>query len=176
LPTEPWCPERDSNPQTLGFKPRRSTSLAYLGTSVVPDGVEPSFPGCRPGVVGRWTTGPLQVESPGVAPEFPACHAGVFLLDHDPMRRKPWDSNPQAAPGRHLFSGQVPHPAGWLPLLCIKSCGGWNRTNIKTSRTSRPTVRRPRIDMSTETSFDLGKFGEEGSNLRRLVQGQEAYH
>ena len=27
-------------------------------------------------------------------------------------KRKPWDSNPQAAVGRHLFSRQAPHPAG----------------------------------------------------------------
>ena len=27
------CPERESNPQTLGFKPSRSASLAYLGES-----------------------------------------------------------------------------------------------------------------------------------------------
>ena len=26
--------------------------------------------------------------------------------------RKPWDSNPQAAARRHLFSRQAPHPAG----------------------------------------------------------------
>ena len=32
-------------------------------------------------------------------------------------RRKPWDSNPQAARGRLLFSRQVPHPAGWLPFV-----------------------------------------------------------
>ena len=30
-------------------------------------------------------------------------------------KRKPWDSNPQAALRRHLFSRQAPHPAGWLP-------------------------------------------------------------
>ncbi len=68
---------------------------------VVPDGVEPSFPGCRPGVV---AVGPRdrvsQVESPGIAPGSPACGAGVVLLDHDPnvsLQRKPWGSNPQAA-------------------------------------------------------------------------------
>ena len=53
---------------------------------VVPDGVEPSFPGCGPSVV---AVGPrdrvFQVESPGVAPGSPACDAGVVLLDHDPM-------------------------------------------------------------------------------------------
>ena len=53
---------------------------------VVPDGVEPSFPGCGPSVV---AVGPrdrvFRVESPGVAPGSPACGAGVVLLDHDPM-------------------------------------------------------------------------------------------
>jgi hypothetical protein len=55
------------------------------------------------------------VESPGIAPGFSACRADVVLLDHDP-ERKPWDSNPQTALRRHLFSRQAPHPAGWLPL------------------------------------------------------------
>ena len=55
-----------------------------------------------------------------------------------PCKRKPWDSNPQAASCRHLFSRQAPHPAGWLPL---SSCGGWNRTNMKTFRASHPAVR-----------------------------------
>ena len=52
---------------------------------VIPDGVEPSFPGCRPGVVAVGPRGCFQVESPGVAPGSPACGAGVVLLDHDPM-------------------------------------------------------------------------------------------
>ena len=53
-------------------------------------------------------------------------------------RRKPWDSNPQAVFNRHLFSRQAPHPAGWLPW---SSCGGWNRTNMKTFRASHPAIR-----------------------------------
>jgi hypothetical protein len=160
------CPERESNPQTLGFKPSRSASLAYLGQSGPgrTRTVDRHLVGVLPSPLG-YRTVLVSVESPGVAPESPACHAGVFLLDHDP-RRKPWDSNPQAALHRHLFSRQAPHPAGWLPLLCTKGCGGWNRTNMKTFRTSRPTVRRPRIE--------LRKLGEEDLNLRHLVQGQEA--
>jgi hypothetical protein len=55
------------------------------------------------------------------------------------------DSNSQAAFSRHLFSRQVPHPAGSLPF---SSCGGWNRTNIKTFRASHPAVRRPRKNQS----------------------------
>ena len=174
MPTEPWCPERESNPQTLGFRPSRCAMFAYLGTSGPgrTRTADRHLVRVLPSPLGYRTVF-IPVESPGVAPESPACHAGVFLLDRDPMKRKPWDSNPQAASGRHLFSGQAPHPAGWLPS---SSCGGWNRTNIKTSRTSRPTVRRPRISMFFETPFGSCKFGEEGSNLRCLVQGQEAYH
>ena len=78
------CPE--SNPQTPGFKPSRSASLAYLGAS---------GPG-RTRTAGRhlvrvlplplgYRTVFVEVESPGVAPGSPACDAGVVLLDHDPM-------------------------------------------------------------------------------------------
>ena len=101
------CPERESNPQTLGFKPSRSASLAYLGKS---------GPGWSRTIVSwvwtkcrcRWTTGPCF--SSGVTGSRtrhrrevgrPACGAGVVLLDHDPnvfsSQRKPWGSNPQAA-------------------------------------------------------------------------------
>ena len=45
-----WCPEQESNLQTLGFKPSRSASWR-IRARVVPDGVEPPLPGCRPGVV-----------------------------------------------------------------------------------------------------------------------------
>ena len=45
-------PEQDSNLQTLGFKPSRSAGWRiWACLSVVPDGVEPSFPGCDPSVV-----------------------------------------------------------------------------------------------------------------------------
>jgi hypothetical protein len=51
------CPERESNPQTLATTAaRRCPSRAALPrwrtwAKVAPDGVEPSFPGCGPGVV-----------------------------------------------------------------------------------------------------------------------------
>ena len=44
-------PEQDSNPQTLGFKPSRSAVGVPGQSRVVPDGVEPSSPGCEPGAV-----------------------------------------------------------------------------------------------------------------------------
>ena len=52
MPTEPFvrvCPGQESNLQTRGFKPSRS-AVGVPG-QVVPDGVEPSSPGCGPGVV-----------------------------------------------------------------------------------------------------------------------------
>src|SRR5262245_23466026 len=45
------CPKQESNLQTLGFKPSRSAGWR-IRARVVPDGLEPPLPGCRPGVVG----------------------------------------------------------------------------------------------------------------------------
>src|SRR4051795_10846899 len=76
-----------------------------------------------------------------------------------PARRKPWDSNPRAARGSHLFSRQAPHPAGWLP-----SSGGWTRTSglrIQ-SAASLPPATAP-------------EFGKEDSNPHLLIQSQGAY-
>ena len=75
--------------------------MAYLG-QIVPDGIEPPLPGCRPGVVAagpRDQNQTAQMDSPRVAPGFPTCEAGVFLLDDEPDRapkRKPRDSNSQS--------------------------------------------------------------------------------
>ena len=101
MPTEPWCPERESNPQTLGFKPSRSAWLAYLGRSGPgrTRTVDRHLVRVLPSPLG-YRTAFISVESPGVAPGSPACGAGVVLLDHDPnvsLQRKPWGSNPQAA-------------------------------------------------------------------------------
>ena len=127
--------------------------VAYRA-AVVPDGVEPSFPGCGPSVVAVgprdrmfkwshreshpdlqraelapscWTMTPrsLSAEAVGLEPTSDsvaaACLPSRFLTNSDGFRyrcsprRKPWDSNPQAAARRHLFSRQAPYPAGWLP-------------------------------------------------------------
>src|SRR5262249_8707861 len=49
------------------------------------------------------------------------------------------------------------------------SSGGWNRTNVLLvqSQASLPTATAPECYCS--------QFGEEGSNLRLLIQSQEAY-
>ena len=93
----------------VGVEPTASLVLSQGGlpvayrAAVVPDGVEPSFPGCRPGVV---AVGPrdrvFQVEPPGVAPGSPACGAGVVLLDYDPKAE---------AVRLELTNGSSPPPA-----------------------------------------------------------------
>ena len=127
-----------------------------IWAKVVPDGIEPSFPGCRPSVV---AVGPRdrvsQVESPGVAPGTDAQRWSLQLAELASscwtmtpmcfMQRKPWDSNPQAALCRHLFSRQAPHPVGWLPFIKLRRLES-NRApprsgGPKTFRASHPTVR-----------------------------------
>ena len=44
-------PEQESNLQTLGSEPSRSAGWRIWASSVIPDGIEPSFPGCEPSVV-----------------------------------------------------------------------------------------------------------------------------
>jgi hypothetical protein len=62
---------------------------------------------------------PKQKCPAGVEPASPAWKAGASAARPRAhvqfLRRKPWDSNPQASGARLLFSRQVPHPAGWLP-------------------------------------------------------------
>ena len=112
-------------------------------------GVAPGSPACGAGVVLLdHDPNVFEAEAVGLEPtsgmSAAACFPSRFLNHSDGFRyrcsprRKPWDSNPQAVLSRHLFSRQAPHPAGWLPL---SSCGGWNRTNMKTFRASHPAVR-----------------------------------
>ena len=82
-------PEQGSNLQSLGFRPSRSTDGVpgrVVSIKVVPDGIEPSFPGCEPSVV---AVGPrdcvAKVDPPGIAPGSPACDTGIFLLDDEPI-------------------------------------------------------------------------------------------
>ena len=82
-------PEQGSNLQSLGVRPSRSTDGVpgrVVSIKVVPDGIEPSFPGCEPSVV---AVGPRDyVQAEAVRLELTS---GL---------------------SRHLFSRQAPHPAG----------------------------------------------------------------
>ena len=70
-------PEQGSNLQSLGFRPSRSTDGVPGRVQVVPDGIEPSFPGCEPSVV---AVGPrdcvAKVDPPGIAPALSLIEQG----------------------------------------------------------------------------------------------------
>ncbi len=109
--------------------------MAYLGVfSVIPDGIEPSFLGCKPSVVPLDHGTELLVDPPGLAPGSAVCGTGVFLLNDEPDKAEGEGLEPPNGSRRRLFSRQVPHPAGCLPSA---SCGSWNRTN----GLLRPTLR-----------------------------------
>jgi hypothetical protein len=75
-------------------------------SSVVPDGVEPSFPVCRTGVVAvgprdcKWT----HWES---HPDLQRAELMSSCWTMSPSRRKPWDSNPQVACATGCFQDSV---------------------------------------------------------------------
>ena len=144
LPTEPVCAQGGIRTRNRSGLSRAAVpKFAYLGLH--------SGPGWSRTIVSwvwtkrrcRWTTGPADsVESPGVAPESPACRAGVFLLDHDPAGGSRGTRTHKRQAAATCFQDRLLIRPDGFPL---SSCGGWNRTNMKTFRTSRPTVRRPRI-------------------------------
>ena len=74
-------------------------------------------------------------------PDLQACGAGVFLLDHEPVEAEAVGLEPTSRSARPTVFKTV-SSSGRMTSVC--SCGSWNRTNIKTFRASRPTVRRSR--------------------------------
>jgi hypothetical protein len=165
LPTEPCAQSRNRSCNRAGLS-RAALPVGVPGHSViVPDGVEPSFPVCRTGVVAvgprdrafKWT----HWES---HPDFKLAELVSSCWTMSPSRWKldhrcaavP-DSNPQVACATECFKQCCCYrgPAFFLLtsrraclasvcMTSVLSCGSWNRTNIKTFRASRPTVRRSR--------------------------------
>ena len=135
------CPDEESNLECAGLS-RAALPVGVPGhSSVVPDGVEPSFPVCRTGVV---AVGPRDRALSGLTGNrtqiFKLAELVSSCWTMSPSRRKPWDSNPQVACATDCFQDSVLIRPDDFRL----SCGSWNRTNIKTFRASRPTVRRSR--------------------------------
>ena len=61
--------------------------------------------------------------------------------------------------------------------MTSSSCGSWNRTNdlLGQSQALLPAATTPQCCQKADSQFGK-RFGEEDSNLRRLVQRQAAYH
>ena len=103
--------------RTLSLIPYPSSFLP-----VVPDGVEPSFPGCGPSVVAVGPRDHCEWSHRESHPDFRVADPASSCWTMTP-KRKPWESNPQTARCRRLPSKQVPQPVGWLPY---SSCQGYS--------------------------------------------------
>jgi hypothetical protein len=79
-------------------------------------------------------TGPAGIVPDGVEPSFPVCKTGVVAVGPRDCKWTHWESHPDLKRAELVSSCWTMSP----------SCGSWNRTNIKTFRASRPTVRRSR--------------------------------
>jgi hypothetical protein len=101
---------------------------------IVPDGLEPSLPGCRPGVV-------------AAGPRDCIC---CFVV----ARRKPWDSNPQSRfIGTPVF--ETGPSSGRMTSVRVLSCGGWNRTSglLIQSQASLPAATAPQCFINEVCSW-----------------------
>jgi hypothetical protein len=128
-------PEQESNLQTSGFKPDRSAVGVPGRDRVVPDGIEPSFPGCEPGVVAvgprdcaiEWTHRELHPDLRHATP------ASSCSRDESDSRAK--------VRSKHAPKDLNPDQLGWNQPCCrlhqgrvfvSGSCGGRNRTFVTT--------------------------------------------
>ncbi len=135
---------------------------------MVPDGLEPSLPGCKPGVVAagprdrivicdfRLSCSPNRkssIENPrvdpsGIAPESPVCRTGVFLLDHEPKFH--FDAHREFPNAEAV--GLEPTSDSWPPPVF---------------ETSSSSGRMTSVDQISDLNFR-----ELESNQRLLVQSQ----
>ena len=173
------CAQSGSRTRKLSGLSRAALPNWRIWAKVVPDGVEPSFPGCGPRVV---AVGPrdhvFKVESPGVAPGSLACGASVVLLDHDPIfifsgRRPTLRVGALARTHkqhvcRRLLSKQVPHQFGWLPLSLITKAEAV-RLEL-TSDCSSPPVFKTGSSSSRLASVVAQELRRLGSNQHEDVQ------
>ncbi len=85
-------------------------------------------------------------------------------------KRKPWESNPQAAQCRRLLSKQVPQPFGWLP----SSLEGGSRGTRTHKRRSAATCFQDRLLIQSDDFRSL-KLRELDLNQHDDVQSVASY-
>ena len=154
------CPEQESNLHALGFKPSRS-AVGVPGPGfdlqMIPDGLEPSLPGCRPGVV---AAGPRDRVASNTHYE-----KWTHRESHPDLRfagpaSSCWTMSPclsAEAVGLEPTNGFHPPPvfrtgssSGRMTSI---SCGGWNRTNalLVQSQALLPAATTPQCSLQSET-------------------------
>lgn len=99
--------------------PRRRAAVAPADLTVIPDGIEPSSPLCKRGIVGHWTTGPGALRTSVVGRRQSARPAGLsFLPSTVVLRRKSRDTGIRTRTFPILSRTT---PASWSMSLCVQS-------------------------------------------------------
>jgi hypothetical protein len=177
---------------------RRLTPAARLSHLVIPDGLEPSFPGCRPGVV---AAGPRDYLVSERVHELAAPLGRLSLLSWASGSRGTRTHNPRLAdtcfrdrplirPDDFLFespnftftklrgleSNQRP-PDSESGVTTSSNCPAF-QLDYRLRPSSSLIARRPSLlyqQQLPRIATNSFPFGEKDSNLHRLLQRQEAY-
>ncbi len=132
-----------------------------------------------------------KVDLSGVAPESPVCRTGVFLLDHKPLSAEAVGLEPTIRLWRTTcFQNRLLiRPDDFQNSSCGMRVRFSQATFLRTEKLrglesnqrppgSEPGVayqQQPPRSVSIPDSRIAERFGEEDSNLRRLLQRQAAY-
>jgi hypothetical protein len=149
-----WFPKQESNLQTLGFKPSRSASWR-IRAEVVPDGLEPPLPGCRPGVVAAGTrdhVGSGSRETRTRNGVNRTCFRDRLLIRPDDFRKVP-GVGIEPTPSTTTASRRCPEPG----VTTSSNCPG---ISLHKRHATLIAVR--------------GQFGEQDLNLHHRVQSPAA--
>ena len=155
--------------------------LSRLHPTVDRRGVEPRFPGCKPGVVPGWTSSPIKSGEWGSNPRSPASKAGGFPLSYpliDPgwtrtivawmwarsLRRWTTGPFPVAEMGIEPTNFHQALDLAVLPVCVLgrSSCGGRIRTGVE--RLMRPCWKPDSSPLRNNPNFD--QYSRQDSNLR----------
>ncbi len=129
------------------MRPPRSPSLPSAARTclVDPEGIEPSSPGCRPGIL-PLNDEPILARTTGVEPVLPRRQRGVLPFDYVPLRMVPrWSARGDSNPDLHGLNvprlpiaprAELVGPSGWTrttttrvksPACCVDTTEGLER-------------------------------------------------
>ena len=113
------------------------------------------------------------MDSSGVAPESPVCRTGVFLLDHEPVSAEAVGLEPtKVLPSPVFKTGSSSGRMTSVKLRGLES----NQRPPGSEPGVATSSNHPAVFSALKDSSIAKRFGEEESNLRRLVQRRAAYH
>jgi hypothetical protein len=98
--------------------PRRRAAVAPADLRVIPDGIEPSSPPCKRGIVGHWTTGSRVLRTSVVGRRQSARPKGLSFLPSTVVLR--WSSRDTGIRTRTSPILSRMTPASWSMSLCVQ--------------------------------------------------------